>query len=142
MTAVFTKDVTFYVQIDCAIKATSDVVNFDSNSRRFQKVTFSGEKLEYSLLHLSEAVGYFLTMEQMLQVIFSNVDLIRDFDGVSQPDTSTKDMFANAFGKFILKNDLDDRHWPVGGDSKEYTEKFFNDLNETADGLGYVRLPH
>lgn len=137
MTATFTKDVTFDVQIDYSIKATSDVASFDSNSRRFQKVTFSGEKLEHSRLHISEAVGYFLTMEQMLQVIFSDADLIRDFDGVSRPDTATKDMFANAFGKFILK---DDRHWPLGGDSREYTKKFFDDLNEKAIEMGYVKI--
>jgi len=137
MTATFTKDVTFDVQIDYTIKATSDVASFDSNTRQFQKVTFSGEKLEYSKLSLSEAVGYFLTMEQMLQVIFSNVDLIRDFDGVSRPDTATKDMFANAFGKLILQ---DDRHWPLGGDSREYTEKFFKDLEERAIELGYVKI--
>lgn len=139
MSATFTKDVTFDVQIDYSIKATSDVANFDSNSRRFKKVTVSGKKLDDCRASFSGAVGYDLTMTQMLEVVFSNDRAFEDFCQIRQyPDTAAKDIFCRAFGEFILK---DDRHWPIGGDPEEYTKKFFNDLNETADRLGYVRLP-
>ena len=139
MTATFTKDVTFDVEIEYNIKATSDVANFENKNKRTEKITISGEKLEHSRLHLSDTVGCDLTMEQMLEVIFSDVNLIKDFNDVSRPDTATKFMFANAFGKFILQ---DGRHWPLGGDSREYTEKFFKDLEERAVELGYVKIPN
>lgn len=138
MTATFTKDVTFDVEIDYTIKATSDIVNFKGKNKKTEKVTFSGEKLEISRASFSQVVGFDLTIAQMLEVIFSSDQAFEDFTQWNDhPDTPARDIFSRAFGQFILQ---DNRHWPVGGDSKEYTEKFFNDLNETADGLGYVRL--
>lgn len=137
MNATFTKDVTFDVQIDYTIKATSDVANFDSKNSRLERVTFSGKKLEDSRDSFSEAVGFSLTIEQMLEVIFSDVKAFEDFNsGVRvHPDSAAKDIFSKAFGKFILQ---DYRHWPVGGDPQEYTDQYFKDLNEKAVGLGYV----
>ena len=129
MTANFTKDVTFDVQIDYSIKATSDVADFDSNSRRSQKITFSGEKLENCRGSFSGAVGFDLTIAQMLEVVFSSNQAFEDFCQIRQhPDTPARDIFSHAFGQFVLK---DDRHWPVGGDPEEYTKKYFDDLNES-----------
>lgn len=140
MTATFTKDVTFDVQIDYSIKATSDVVNFDSKNSKTEKITFSGKKLEDCRSVFSQAVGFDLTMAQMLEVVFSSDRAFEDFCQIRQyPDTAARDIFSQAFGEFILQ---DDRHWPIGGDPQEYTEKFFNDLNEKATDLGYVRLPY
>jgi len=137
MTATFTKDVTFDVQIDYTIKATSDVANFDGENRRFAKVTFSGEKLQYARDGFSEAVGYELTIEQMLEVVFSNDKAFEDFCQIRKhPDSPARDIFSDAFAKYILQ---DDRHWPEGGDPEEYTKKFFDDLNEQAPHLGYVK---
>ena len=140
MNTTFTKEVTFDVEIEYNIKATSDIVNFESKNKnkKTERVTFSGEKLDMARSWYSYAVGFDLTIEQMLEVIFSSDTAFEDFTQWSDhPDSAAKDIFSKAFGKFILE---DDRHWPVGGDSKEYTEKFFNDLNETADGLGYAKL--
>jgi hypothetical protein len=138
MTATFTKDLSFDVEIEYTIKATSDVVSFDSKNKRTQKVTFSGNKLDNCRASFSEAVGYDLTMTQMLEVVFSSDQAFEDFCQVREyPDSPAKEIFSRAFGKLILK---DDRHWPVGGDPEEYTKKFFDDLNEMASALEYEGL--
>jgi hypothetical protein len=140
MTATFTKDVSFDVEIEYTIKATSDVVCFDSKNKRTKKVTFSGKKLDNCLNVYRYAVGFDLTIEQMLEVVFSSDQAFEDFCQVREyPDSTAKEIFCRAFGEFILKDDR--HHWPVGGDPEDYTNKFFNDLNETAVELGYVKIP-
>lgn len=131
MTAAFPKDVTFDIEINYSIKATSDVFNFESErTKKTTKLTFSGKKLENSRIHFSNSVDFDLTTEQMLEVIFSSDAAFEDFtrclwDDDADPDTASKDIFAEAFARFILR---DDRHWPTGCDSEEYTQKFFDDL--------------
>ena len=128
LTATFTKDVTFDVEIEYNIKTTSDVANFNSKNKRFKKVTVSGKKLDDCRASFSEAVGYDLTMTQMLEVVFSSDRAFEDFCQIRQyPDTAAKDIFCRAFGEFILK---DDRHWPKGGDPEDYTKKYLDDLND------------
>jgi hypothetical protein len=136
VTATFTKDVTFDVQIDYTIKATSDIVNFESKNKKTERVTFSGDKLEICRESFSQVVGFDLTIAQMLEVVFSSDQAFEDFCQIRQyPDTPAREIFSRAFGQFVLK---DDRHWPLGGDSQEYTKKFFDDLNQKAVELGYV----
>lgn len=138
MNATFTKDVTFDVDIDYTIKATSDIVNFESKNKKTEKITFSGQKLEDCRSGFSEAVGFDLTIVQMLEVVFSSDRAFEDFCQIRQyPGLLEQEAFSSAFGNFILR---DGRSWPVGGDSKEYTEKFFNNLNEMANELGYMPL--
>lgn len=134
----FYRDVEFDLEVEYKIKANSDVVNFDHTKTETQRLNISGKNIEEAKNEFSYAIGFDLTTEQMLRVVFSDLNTIQDLVG-GYTDSPAKDLFCRAFAKFILN---DDRHWPLGGDSKEYIEKFFNDLNETADGLGYVRLPH
>lgn len=148
MTATFTKDVTFDVEIEYNIKATSDVVikdtgdvvKFDKKNVQKRKITLSGETLEDMQQEFSYAVGYNLSIEQMLEVIFSDINMMNDvlmFGGST--DSGAKDNFSDAFGKFILQ---DDRHWPEGGDTKKYTKQFFDDLNNAAEEKGYAKVPN
>lgn len=146
MTATFTKDVTFDVEIEYNIKATSDVlikdtgdvVKFDKKNVQKRKITLSGETLENMQRDFSYAVGYNLSMEQMLEVIFSDINMTNDvlmFGGST--DSGVEDSFSDAFGKFILQ---DDRHWPIGGDPEEYTKKYLDDLNNAAEEKGYIKI--
>ena len=148
MTATFTKDVTFDVEIEYNIKATSDVVikdtgdvvKFDKKNVQKRKITLSGETLDDMQQDFSYTVGYNLSIEQMLEVIFSDINMMNDvlmFGGST--DSGAKDNFSDAFGKFILQ---DDRHWPEGGDPKEYTKQFFDDLNNAAEEKGYAKIPN
>jgi hypothetical protein len=153
--ATFIKDVTFDLEIEYNIKATSDVVSkdtgdvvkFDKKNVQKRKITLSGETLEEMQQDFSYAVGYNLSIEKMLEVIFSYIDMTNDvlmFGGSTDSswrwwNSGAKDNFSNAFGKFILK---DDRHWPEGGDPNEYTKKYFDDLNNAAIELGYTNIPN
>jgi len=134
-TKTFYRDVDFNVEIEYTIKATSDVVNFDHTKKEIEKVTVSGKNIEKAKNSFSSAVGFDLTTEQLLEVAFSDVDTIRDLIS-GHTDSPAKDLFSIAFAKFVLK---DDRHWPIGKDSQEYTDKFFVDLNSAAENLGYIK---
>lgn len=47
-------------------------------------------------------------------------------------DTVCREVFADE-----LARDLGLQHWPLGGDSKEYSDKFFRDFAERAKAAGY-----
>ena len=141
-TKTFYRDVDFNVEIEYTIKATSDVVNFDHTKKEIEKVTISGKNIEKATDSFSEAVGFYLTTEQMLAVAFSDVDAMRDLVN-GHTDSPAKDIFSSAFAKFVFREagESDDHHWPIGEDSQEYTDKFFADLNSIADSLGYIKMP-
>lgn len=131
-TKTFYRDVEFDLEVEYNIKANSDIVNFDQKKKEVKKLKIPGINIEKAKNVFSETVGYDLTTEQVLQVIFSDVNTIQDLvSGCT--DSPAKDLFSRAFGRFVLN---DSREWPVGGSTREYTEKFFNDLNKAAIDMG------
>ena len=135
-TKTFYRDVEFDVEVEYNIKAKSDIVNFNNTRKETQKVKVSGEDIERAKLVFSDSVGFDLTVEQLLEVAFSDINTIRDLAN-GYTDSPARDLFHNAFAKFILK---DDRHWPIGEDSQEYTTKFFSDLNDACENLGFIKM--
>ena len=139
----FTKDVEFDVQIDYIIKAKSDVANFHNQQTKTENVTFSGKKLDNLREGYSHDVGYDLTISQMFEIVFSNVHLFEDFcqireeEGVFWPDSCSRDLFKDAFANYLLG-----RNWPMGDNSQEYVDQFFDDLNKTALDMGYRKIAH
>ena len=134
----FYRDVEFDVEIEYTIKAKSDIVNFDHTKKDVQKVTVEGKNIEGALWAFSEAVGFDLTIEQFLEVVFSDVNTLRDLVN-GYHDSSARSLFCDAFANFVFRSAgvEDGRSWPCGRHSREYTDKFFADLNESVEGLGY-----
>lgn len=139
-TKTFYRDVEFDVEVECNIKAKSDIVNFDHTKKEVQKVKILGETLEDAVTSFSDEVGFDLTPEQMLEVAFSDINTLRELAN-GHTDTCAKRFFVDVFASFVLRSadESDCRSWPEGGDSKEYRDKFFADLNEAAESLGYIR---
>lgn len=134
-TKTFYKDIEFDLNVEQHIRASVLAINFYHKKTEKERVKISGETLEQAKDKFSYAVGYDLTMEQMLQVAFTDTDVIYDLSS-GCTDTPAIDNFSNAFAKLILN---DGRTWPVGGDTREYKTQFFSDLNEAAEKLGYVK---
>jgi len=133
VTSNFNINVTFNFTVD-----HSDIVDFESDSKIVRNISISAGKLANCLSEYSHAVGFDLTVKQMLEVVFSNPDSMQDFIEITEfPDTLSRDRFCRAFGKYVLQ---DDRRWPIGYDPREYTKKFFDDLNEKGVALGYARI--
>ena len=47
-------------------------------------------------------------------------------------DTMTREMIMDDFAKFLIN-----RKWPINGDGKEYSERFFIDLGKAMKNKGY-----
>jgi cell fate (sporulation/competence/biofilm development) regulator YlbF (YheA/YmcA/DUF963 family) len=135
-TKTFYHDVEFDLEVEYNIKAKSDIVNFNNTKKETQKVTIFGENIEKAKNSFSNEVGFDLTTEQVLAVIFSDTMTIRDLIN-GYTDNAAKSFFCNVFAKFTLK---DDRHWPIFMDDEEYTDKFFSDLNYACYNLGYIKM--
>lgn len=133
----FYRDVEFNLEVEYKIKANSDVVNFDHTKTETQKLKISGENIEKAKNEFSYAVGYELTTEQMLQVVFSDLNTIQDLvSGCT--DSVAKDLFSDAFARFVLN---DGRKWPRYGSQAEYKKSFFEDVEAAALNMGFVRSP-
>lgn len=119
------------LEIEYKIKVNGDSVNFEQKNTTTCKVSqkdFYEAEAEFSV-----AVGFDLTAEQMLRVICSDIRTIQNLIN-GYTDSLARSVFCEVFAKFVLG---DDRTWPVGGSSKKYTKKFFDDLNTAALKMGF-----
>jgi hypothetical protein len=138
-----TKNVTAYRDIDVEVEITTNtkvktsVGDFNNSKTKSQKFKIKGENIDKLLPQFSYECGYDLTPQQMLEIIVTDINLIEDSiaRNVTELDTCTRDLFCECFGEYLIG-----KHWPKGGDSKEYAVNFFKELDAKANELKYTKI--
>jgi len=102
-TESFYRDVEFKVEVETNINASSELpsCNFNSTKREISQVKITGNNIEKALLCFSEACGYKLTVNQMLEIVCKNAHLI-EWVSSGSFDSSTRNLFCDCFEEHLV----------------------------------------
>lgn len=73
--------------------------------------------------------GLKLTDEQVVAILSQDAELLKEFSRYRKSATGFDTFDREALPYLLCKYFKINKHWPINGDSNDYTRKFFDELN-------------